>query len=235
MALVLLMLAALACTCGPTSDADLSATASALSGAATAFSQQSTSVAAALTNAPTYNAQATVLAQTASVPTATRAAATALPTEAQATPFESHQWAESAIASSEWSTESGAARQAAGAPDSAECIDQHTAWASVGRNEVATLTLDYSTPVVPTQLNIYQTWHPDAVSQVEVIDVDGISHTVYTATPTQLPDGSTPCPYILTIDISDITTPIAQVVVTIDQTTFDNWNEIDAVELVGIQ
>lgn len=234
-AFLVLMLAAAACNCLPETPDQVAATAAAYYAEATRIAASVLTSQANVPNAATINAQGTSIIQTADAAAIPTLTATEPATEEPEPAVESRQWASGATASSQWSDESGAAIEAVGAPDVTECIDQHSAWATVGSNEVATLTLDYETPVIPTQLNIYQTWHPDAVSQVELIDVDGVSHTVYTATPELLPDGSYPCPYILTIDIEGITTPISQVLVTIDQTTFDTWNEIDAVELVGTE
>jgi hypothetical protein len=47
------------------------------------------------------------------------------------------------------------------------------------------------------------------------------------------PPGNTPCPGVFTIDVSGIDAPINKVIIHFDQSIGGNWNEIDAVELVG--
>jgi len=138
------------------------------------------------------------------------------------------QWAISATASSEYGTSDWTAMQATGEPDTAECGDYGTAWATAGSDEVAWLELEYGTPVIPTQINIYETYNPDAVSMVTVTDATGTIWTVYEADPVV----ETECPLILSITVEGITAPVSIVTVHLDQSV-TSWNEIDAVELVG--
>jgi hypothetical protein len=243
---MILMLAALACTCGPLAQVQ--------EGVATgqaAATQIGEVVDEATLLAPTFNAGLTQIAATgdaaagqvgpeltAAVMTATALGSgtgggvegTALPTAVQEGNSVS-QWANSATASSEFGSQSWAAYQAAGEPDTATCGDYPSAWASGGSSEIAQLTLTYSIPVVPTQINIYETYNPDQVSLVEVIEPNGTRHTVYQGQAQVL--DSPACPYILTIDVSDLTVLISQVVVTVDQSASFAWNEIDAVQLIG--
>jgi hypothetical protein len=250
---VILMLAALACTCGPLSQVqDAAATGQAaatqigdFSGTASEFIDEATRL------APTFNAQMTEIVMTANaagedigpeltaaVMTATALGAstggsaegTPLPTAAQEGNTVT-QWASGATASSEYREVSWAAFQAAGEPDTVGCGDIETSWASGTSTEVAQLTLSYAVPVIPTQINIYETYNPDQVSLVEVVEPNGTRHTVYEGQP-QLLDAPA-CPYILTINVSDLTVLISQVIVTVDQTATSAWNEIDAVQLIG--
>jgi len=142
------------------------------------------------------------------------------------------QWAMEAEASSQYGDPNWSAVQATGAPDTPECGDEITAWASWGSSSVEWINLYYETPVYPTEINIVQTYNPDQVSQVDLIDMEGVFITVYTQETEQVDDL---CPYTLSIlvDQSDV---LAQGVrITIDQSVLDlGWNEIDAVEIVGI-
>ena len=146
---------------------------------------------------------------------------------------EIRQWATSATASSEYGNPDWSASQATGAPDTIieECADLPTAWASQGSDTVEWLELYYDTPVYPTEVNIIQTHSPDQVVMVELIDTEGTYHEVYTGEPENLWEE---CPYTLSILVwADY--QAAGVKITIDQSVIDpTWNEIDAVELVGV-
>ena len=147
---------------------------------------------------------------------------------------EIRQWAVSATASSEYSDPDWAATQATGEPDTmvTSCEDLETAWASSGSDTVEWLELGFDTPVVPTEINIIQTHSPDQVVQVEVIDTGGAYHTVYTGEPENLWEL---CPYTLSVPITDMDVAVDGIKITIDQSVIDtSWNEIDAVELVGL-
>jgi hypothetical protein len=139
------------------------------------------------------------------------------------------QWAISATASTEYGSDNWSAMQATGAPDTFDCGDYTTAWATATSDEVAWLRLTYATPVVPSEINIHESYNPDAVTMVEVVDLDGESHTVYEGTPSI----ESACPGVLTITITGAGAPVDTVIVHIDESVFSEWNEIDAVELVG--
>ena len=171
------------------------------------------------------------------------AAATESPVDVEGTPDnggdsepdaaveEIRQWAAQAIASSEYSNPDWAALQAAGAPDTDECGDLPTAWASFDPDTVEWLELSYDLPVTPTEINIYQTHTPDQISRVELLDENGVYHEVYTAVPVM-----TDCPYILSIPVKGADYQAVGVKITNDQTVISvPWNEIDAVELVGLK
>ena len=146
---------------------------------------------------------------------------------------EIRQWATSATASSEYGNPDWSASQATGAPDTIieECADLPTAWASQGSDTVEWLELYYDTPVYPTEVNIIQTHSPDQVVMVELIDTEGTYHEVYTGEPENLWEE---CPYTLSILVWADYQAVG-VKITIDQSVIDpTWNEIDAVELVGV-
>lgn len=143
------------------------------------------------------------------------------------------QWAISAVASSEYGTESWSAKQATGAPNVNECSDNSLAWASASSDTAAEwLELTYETPVVPMEINIYQSYNPSQVVEVDVITPDGITYIVWTGAPELVAQ----CPYLMTIPIElQEQVVVKKVIVVIDQSILVNtsWNEIDAVELVG--
>ena len=144
---------------------------------------------------------------------------------------EIRQWASRAEASSEYSNPDWAAFQATGAPDTDGCGDYPTAWASLEPDTLEWIELSYDLLVIPTEINIYQTHTPDQISRVELLDEKGVYHEVYTGVPIL-----TECPYILSIPVEGADYQAVGVKITNDQTQVDlPWNEIDAVELVGLK
>jgi hypothetical protein len=141
------------------------------------------------------------------------------------------QWAVSATASSQYGDTGWSADQATGAPDTPECGDYTTAWATEDYDTVEWIELDYDTPVLPTEVNIFQTYNPNQVIQVELRDLEGNYQTVYLGMPQ---DESDDCPFVLNIPVEGVDWQVDGVRITIDQSVLENWNEIDAVELVGI-
>ena len=139
------------------------------------------------------------------------------------------QWASMAIGSSEYTPDDWSAQQAIGAPDTLECGDIATAWATGSSTGQDNLYLSYATAVVPTGINVYETYNPGAIVMIDVVDTDGNAVTVYTAQE-QIVDQ---CPRTLNVQVSGISKPVDGVVVYLDQTNHNGWNEIDAVELVG--
>jgi hypothetical protein len=139
------------------------------------------------------------------------------------------QWAGGASASSEYNNPSWSAIQVIGAPDTDGCGDMTTAWASETSYGVDWLLLTYATPVIPTEINIYQSYTPDYVTKVEVMDIQGNYREVYSAPGAAVSE----CPYVLSIPVTGVNEYVYGVRVTIDQTNAAYWNEIDAVELVG--
>jgi hypothetical protein len=139
------------------------------------------------------------------------------------------QWAEYAYASSEYNYPNWGAIQAIGMPDTFECADQSTAWASATSSGVDWIELTYGTLVIPTRIDIYETYNPDYVTRVEVLDVNGTYFDVYNAVGSTVTD----CPYILSIPVTGVSSYVYGVRITVDQTNAPWWNEIDAVQLVG--
>ncbi len=142
---------------------------------------------------------------------------------------EIRQWASSAVASSEFSNPSWSAMQATGERDTWECGDISTAWASSASDTVEWIELTYDIPVVPTSVIIAQTYNPDQITLVELIDTEGNYHEVASRTPEERD-----CPTVTAITTHDIDVMVIGVRITIDQSVLGDWNEIDAVELVGL-
>jgi hypothetical protein len=140
------------------------------------------------------------------------------------------QYATMATASSQYSDPDWSAMQAVGTPDTTTCGDNSKAWASKSSTGKDWLLLTYDQAVIPTRIVIFETYNPGAVSQVEVMDEAGNPTTVYNAAPTIVSQ----CPHNLEIDVKDINVPVRSVRVTIDQSNHSGWDEIDAVQLIGM-
>ncbi len=139
------------------------------------------------------------------------------------------QWAASAEASTEFGSISWTAEKALGEPNVSVCSDNGEAWASASSSGVDWLEVYYATPVVPTEINIYESFNPSQVVEVELIATDGSNHSIYTADPEII----TECPYVLSLTV-EAEFEVSGLRVRIDQSVRHAWNEIDAVELVGL-
>lgn len=171
-------------------------------------------------------------------PTATTAAIptdTPIVVEPTATPGQPpaagalRQWAVGATASSEYGSDDWSARQATGAPNTMECADLQTAWASETSDGVDWLEVSFATAVVPTEINIRETYSPGSIARVEVKDERGLYHTVWEAIPALVEQ----CPRVLSIPVTGVEVRVNAVRINLDQSNEGYWNEIDAVELVG--
>jgi hypothetical protein len=139
------------------------------------------------------------------------------------------QWASTATASSFYAPDYDPAG-ATGAPDVPACQDSPDAWASADPNGLETLELRFRAPVFAVGVVIHQSYNPGFISKVELIDERGEAKTVFTATPAATP----PCPQPLELSFEQTLTRIVAVRLTVDQRPGANWNEIDAVELIGV-
>jgi hypothetical protein len=145
--------------------------------------------------------------------------------------IEIRQWATSATASSQYGEDSYSAMQAAGAPNTFACADSVSAWASLTSTEQATLTVLFDVPVIPSRVNIHQTYNPGAITGIDLLPADGSGALEVT---NSADPGGSPCPGVSSIDILGDAPLVNGVTIHLDQSKLANWNEIDAVELVGL-
>ena len=139
-----------------------------------------------------------------------------------------NQWAIRAKASSQYGSQNWAAFQATGEPNTRQCGDQPTAWASKNPNSgIEWIELNYSYPVWVEEINIHETLNPGGVAKVEVKKADGTYSTVWEGyDPTRV------CPGTLKIIVNHpVMTGTIRVI--LDTTRVSGWDEIDAIELVG--
>ena len=138
------------------------------------------------------------------------------------------QWAKRAVGSTEYSSGDWAAAQATGPANVPGCSDNVAAWASLLPNGTDWLEMEYAKSVVPTQVVIYESYGASSIVKVELKDINGGYHTVLVANPARIA-----CPRKLTIDVSTVQAEVYVVRVSVDQRTINDWNEIDAVQLIG--
>ncbi len=175
-------------------------------------------------DAPTISAR---LAQTPADIVLTQAA----PTFALLGQQEIQQYAASARASSELSQLDWGAVQINGPPNTPECGDFRTAWASAQPNEAASITVFFPELVKPTGLLIYETYNPGFIVRVTFTDVYGKEHILYETTTPQLRSS---CPFTLALAVPDADYKGNTVTIFVDQaTSAGGWNQIDAVQLIG--
>ncbi len=142
-----------------------------------------------------------------------------------------YQWAIEAYAETEYTPTDWSASQATGAPDVDVCQDDARAWASAYADGQDSIELIYEIPVNPIEINIYQSFNPSQVVEVDIIDIEGTTWIAWTGEP-EVVDS---CPDLMTISIElDEPLYINRVVVYVDQSVLGiGYTEIDAVELVG--
>ncbi len=90
------------------------------------------------------------------------------------------------------------------------------------------IELEYQTHVYATAVKIYQSYNPGAVTKLEVKDEKGEYHTIWTG------DDETSGLGSLDITFPKINFKTNIIKITLDTKKIPGWNEIDAVELVGI-
>lgn len=142
------------------------------------------------------------------------------------------QWGNSAEASSEFAVPEWSAEQVIGNPDAPGCGDYQFAWASAASDSIETLIVGFSEEVYPLEINILESFNPDQVVKVEVLDPEtGAYYTVLQKNPVKV---DRPCPFELKVAVDGINFKTNQVRITVDQSQLGlGWNEIDAVQLIG--
>lgn len=179
------------------------------------------------TSVPVLNDQGTPVPDPSSVAAATF---NPNPTLVHASDGRIEQWASRAEASSEYSGSRWSADQATGAPNTNDCGDFDTAWASQTSTGIDTLTVYFDAAVIAETVNIYQTYNPGAIVSVALIPQDGGQPIDVRGSA----DPGTDCPGIFSLDVSLTDTgPVVGVSIHLDQTITGSWNEIDAVQLIG--
>ncbi|EKD78399.1 MAG: hypothetical protein ACD_41C00349G0003 [uncultured bacterium] len=139
------------------------------------------------------------------------------------------QWAKTATASSEYGTDSWAAKQATGQPNVDVYGDNISAWAHLEKNKgEETIEVTFAKAVNAVGVRIRETYGSGAVTKVELIDLGGQYYTIWEGTDSTVGLGYLQVP----VDITEYL--VNGVRVTVDTSLVPNeWAEIDAVQLVG--
>lgn len=146
------------------------------------------------------------------------------------TPAVFTQWAIKAEASSQFGFPDWSVNRATGAAEVRSCQDDSRAWSSARGNGVEWLRLTFARPVYATGVSVYQSFGRGAISRVSLIDAEGNVQQVWTGA-----DVTEPCPGILTVAVPQTTYRVVGVLIDLDESRTGFWNQIDAVELVGVR
>ncbi len=147
--------------------------------------------------------------------------------------FALNQWASKVINfSSEYSTTSWSAKQILGSPNTNSYGDRSTAWTTKQADAgIEYITVGYNTPVYATGVTVRETYNPGFVRKIEAIDTNNIFHTVWSGVekivPNQINNFSVNWPRTSYL--------VKALKVTIDTASVPSWQEIDAIELRGIE
>ena len=139
------------------------------------------------------------------------------------------QWAVAAEASTQFGFPDWSVTRATGAVEIQACTDDSRAWASARGNGVEWIRLTYAMPVYATEVRIYQNFGRGAISRVSLIDDTGVVEEVWVGV-----DETGPCPGVLTVSVPQTTSRVVGVLIDLDESRTGFWNQIDAVELIGV-
>jgi hypothetical protein len=156
--------------------------------------------------------------------------AEAVLTQATPTPAVLSQWAIAAEASSQFGFPDWSVTRATGAPEIDACTDDSRAWASARGNGVEWLRLRYAQPVYTTEVRIYQTLGRGAIFRVSLVNEDGTAQRIWEGE-----DTDRTCPGVLVVTVPQTAERIVGVHIDLDESRTGFWNQIDAVELIGVR
>jgi hypothetical protein len=123
-----------------------------------------------------------------------------------------------------WSVE-----QLLGAPDTADCGDAGTAWASLQQDEpVEWIEVDFAELRRPLAIIVRETFNPGAVVRIEAADVRGRWRVVWEGD-----DPAPACPRNLVVGLGRGAFPTASVRVVLESSKVAGWNEIDAIGMLA--
>ena len=156
----------------------------------------------------------------------------AAPTLSLAGRQEVRMYAASAEATSERDPLTQGAVQATAPPNTTECGDFATAWATKKPTDTAAITLLYPELVTPTGVIVYESFNPGFISRIDFTDIYGEVHTLYEG---QV-QARGQCPFQFVVPVQNADYEGSRLTIYLDQTTSaGGWDQIDAVELIGIR
>ncbi|MBI1397574.1 MAG: hypothetical protein GC151_16495 [Betaproteobacteria bacterium] len=142
------------------------------------------------------------------------------------------EWASSVIDfSSQFGSGNWSAAQALGAPDTPNYGDFVTAWAAAGPDTPGEfLTLGFATPTYSTGAVVRETYNNGFVTQIDALDSGGVLHTVWSGVDDSL--ANVPADLVASWSATSFLTTGLKIHVDSSH-VLNNWEEIDAVQLVG--
>jgi hypothetical protein len=142
------------------------------------------------------------------------------------------QWAVSARASSEYGPTGWSAMRATGPPDVRFGGDSPNSWATRFADTAGEwIELTFAQAVSASGLRVRQNFNPGAISQVDLIDVDGGLQTVFSGIDTTVytPGGIG----WFQLAFPPTAKPVERVRIALDSVRVRGWNAIDAVQLLA--
>lgn len=152
--------------------------------------------------------------------------------DAQFTADANGQWATTAVASSQYSTDNYSAARATGAPDVPQHGDHTNAWAPGSADSGAErLTLSFARAAPATAVRVRQSCTPGAITRVELVGTGGGRLVVFEGVDSGTYAANTIGWFVVTFPATAFS--VAKVELGLDTKRVAGWNEIDAVQLVG--
>lgn len=140
------------------------------------------------------------------------------------------QFASSLISfSTQWPPPGWQATETLGSPNTCDCGDIQTAWASATTDaQREFLVLGFTTPQTVSKVVIYETYNPGAVDTVYLRNsITQVWNTVWSGVAAP----ALPCPRAFEISISPTSYTVDAIRIAINSPAVSSWNEIDAVEI----
>ena len=145
--------------------------------------------------------------------------------------FFGSQWATDAIASSQFGEEGFSAAQATGPSNTLVASDADTAWAAKETDGgIETLELTYDVPVKPAGVAIFESYNPGAITTIEAYDSENDTWVaIYEGDAGPVEETYR----VFAPEITPVEFVTTKIRLTLDTSTVEGWNEIDAVQLFG--
>jgi hypothetical protein len=141
------------------------------------------------------------------------------------------QWAVEAEASSQYGDTDWSATQVTGEPNTTEAGDIVTAWAAAtADSQDETLDILFDQEVVPSGIEIYETYNPGAVALIEAFDPEASTWVVLWEGESDTIGAEIA---VFTPELTPVEFATNRIRLTIDEPLVPGWNEIDAVKLIG--
>lgn len=154
-------------------------------------------------------------------------------TDAKILPDPAGQWAEGAVAGSQYSSSTYSAAKATGAPDVPVTGDSPSAWCPGRKNDgTEWLELSFAKPVRATAVRIRQSNCQGAIVKIEAFEADGTAHVWWEGADTYKPSAVREIVWCA-VRVPKTGYPVAKVKITLNLAAVPGWKQIDAVQLVG--